>query len=98
MITRIVKMTFRESECDAFLNIFEEFKSAIRHAPGCSHLRLYRDESAHHIFFTYSHWDHEQSLDAYRNSPTFEMVWPRTKALFAAPAEAWTLKIQSEPN
>ena len=98
MITRIVKMTFRESACDDFLKIFEEYQTAIRHSRGCSHLRLYRDASDQHIFFTYSHWDNEESLNLYRNSPTFEEVWPKTKALFSAPAEAWTLAMQSEPN
>jgi hypothetical protein len=32
------------------------------------------------------------TCDDYRQSDTFGEVWPQTKALFSAPAEAWTCK------
>ena len=96
MITRIVKMTFREEACSDFLAICNQFNAAIRQSPGCMYLRLYRDDHQSNIFFTYSHWDHEASLNNYRQSSTFQEVWPKTKALFAAPAEAWTLSLLDE--
>jgi hypothetical protein len=43
------------------------------------------------IFFTYSHWDGPDDLERYRTSAVFADVWPVVKALFEAPAEAWTV-------
>jgi quinol monooxygenase YgiN len=91
MVTRIVKMTFRTDACDEFLSIFEQYKSRIRAAEGCTHLALLRDTKHAHVFFTYSHWKEESFLNQYRNSETFVLVWPRVKALFAETAEAWTV-------
>lgn len=89
MITRIVKLTFRPEEVPAFLEIFEGSKNAIRNFPGCRHLELLR---ADFIFFTYSRWDDESALEQYRNSKLFQGTWARTKALFAARPEAWTVE------
>ena len=33
-------------------------------------------------FFTFSHWESEADLNAYRESALFGEVWPKTKALF----------------
>ena len=92
MVTRIVKMTFRNEACADFLLIFDEYKERIRNAGGCLHLDLLRDKEEIYVFFTYSKWDNEASLDAYRYSETFKAVWPKVKVLFAAPAEAWTVE------
>lgn len=92
MVTRIVKMSFRSDSTETFLALFEQYKKHIRNADGCMHLSLLRDQSAPHIFFTYSRWADESDLDRYRNSSLFREVWPATKALFAQPAEAWTLQ------
>ena len=43
MIKRIVKMTFQESEIDAFLDIFESVEDKIRQFPGCQHLELWQN-------------------------------------------------------
>ena len=84
-------MTFKPECCDAFLQIFHQYKNEIRHAEGCSHLDLLRLHHEGSVFFTYSMWLDEKYLDQYRNSAIFATVWPQTKALFAAPAEAWTV-------
>lgn len=84
-------MTFQEDRCDDFLAIFEEYRSAIRNQPGCTHLDLLRDVKNTHIFFTYSHWESEDHLNAYRDSETFGVVWPKTKALFSDRPEAWSV-------
>ena len=89
MITRIVKLTFRPEETPAFLEIFEGSKDAIRNFPGCRHLELLR---AGPVFFTYSRWDDEAALEKYRRSELFQSTWSRTKALFAARPEAWTVE------
>jgi quinol monooxygenase YgiN len=91
MVTRIVKMTFRIEACDDFLSIFNHYKREIRNAEGCIHLQLLREKKDGNIFFTYSKWEHEKYLEIYRNSTIFAEVWPQTKALFAQPAEAWTV-------
>lgn len=95
MVTRIVKMTFRADSSESFLSIFERYKTHIRASEGCSYLALLRDKHNPCVFFTYSHWEGEHFLEAYRHSATFAEVWPQVKPLFASPAEAWT--VMEEP-
>ena len=90
MIIRIVKMEFEPAAVDDFLEIFASSRDLIRSFEGCNHLQLLQDENDSSIFFTYSHWDTHEHLDAYRLSPLFETVWANTKRLFRAPAQAWS--------
>ena len=85
-------MTFQEDRCNDFLAIFTTYRDAIRNQPGCTHLDLLRDVRNSNVFFTYSHWDSEEQLNAYRDSETFGVVWPKTKALFADRPEAWSVQ------
>lgn len=91
MVTRIVKMNFRDDAVATFQNIFNTYKEKIRAAEGCHHLTLLRQTHDGTIFFTYSKWEDESFLEKYRHSDVFAEVWPQTKALFQAPAEAWTV-------
>lgn len=91
MVTRIVKMTFRTDSVEVFTAIFDQYKKHIRGSDGCLHLALLRDQVNPNVFFTYSHWQDESFLEKYRLSIVFSEVWPQTKALFAEPAQAWTL-------
>lgn len=91
MITRIVKMTFREDATDSFLEVFNESKQLIRGFEGCNHLELLREKPEGNIFFTYSKWDDEGCLDKYRHSQLFADTWARTKILFADKPQAWTV-------
>lgn len=91
MLVRIVKMHFQEDKTDQFLLNFEKIKKKIIAYPGCLLLELYRDKQDPCIFFTYSHWDSETHLNAYRKSPMFGEVWKKTKAMFASKPEAWSL-------
>lgn len=91
MIIRIVKMTFRKSEIDAFTTLFEARKALIRSFEGCLHLELWQDAHQPHVFCTYSHWESEAHLDKYRFSELFKDTWARTKALFLSPPEATSL-------
>lgn len=84
-------MTFQPDEVTNFLNIFNASKSLIRNMEGCAHLELLNDINTANIFFTYSHWNSENDLNNYRNSELFESVWGKTKVLFAAKAEAWSV-------
>lgn len=90
MIVRIVKMTFQPERIPAFLQLFEETKAHIRGFEGCQHLQLLREKADGLIFFTYSHWESEEHLNAYRDSALFAEVWAQTKIHFAAKPEAWT--------
>jgi heme-degrading monooxygenase HmoA len=92
-ITRIVQMTFQPEAIQAFLKLFEERKSLIRNFPGCEHLELWQDKADKRIFFTYSKWDAEASLNSYRISDFFTETWEITKRLFADKPHAWTVHI-----
>ncbi len=92
MINRFVKMTFDSACIDAFKQLFDEHKKAIRNSPGCLYLELLNDIKHPHIFFTYSKWETEEDLNKYRHSATFKEVWPKTKVLFCEKAEAWSTK------
>lgn len=91
MIIRIVQMTFREDALADFMALFEERKQLIRDFEGCRHLELWQDAADARICFTYSHWESEVHLDHYRFSTLFRDTWARTKALFAAKPQAWSV-------
>lgn len=92
MITRIVKMRFKEEEVDSFIQLFEQRRSLIRNFEGCTHLELWRDKNHPGTFFTYSIWDSEDHLNSYRASHFFDDTWSQTKLKFAAKPEAWTVE------
>ena len=92
MLTRIVRMTFKTDEVQAFIDLFNETKSKIRHFEGCTHLELMQDYSQGHIFSTYSKWESEDALNCYRESALFGEVWKATKAKFAEKPVAFSLK------
>ncbi|NNC82385.1 MAG: antibiotic biosynthesis monooxygenase [Flavobacteriales bacterium] len=96
MIRRIVKMTFREEHIEDFERLFAEHKDHIRSFNGCLHLELWQDRSDSRIFFTYSHWQTEVHLEAYRHSALFKQVWARTKVLFDERPEAWSVDFKAE--
>ncbi|WP_136480799.1 putative quinol monooxygenase [Cognatitamlana onchidii] len=91
MFVRIVKMGFHEEYIETFLNHFKDNKLAIRGFKGCQFLELYRDKTNPTIFFTYSYWESEDDLEAYRHSKLFKGVWGQTKPLFNRPPEAWSV-------
>lgn len=91
MIVRIVQMTFEPAKVPEFLQLFEERKERIRHFDGCTHLELWQDAHNENIFFTYSMWQSEEHLNHYRFSELFKDTWTRTKALFAAKPQAWSV-------
>jgi (4S)-4-hydroxy-5-phosphonooxypentane-2,3-dione isomerase len=91
MFVRIVKMSFLEDKTDDFLANFYEVKENIRNFPGNRFLELYRDKNDASVFFTYSYWEHESDLEAYRQSELFKEVWSYTKQLFKDKPEAWSV-------
>lgn len=93
MVKRIVKMTFREESVPAFLKLFNHYRMHIRNAEGCSSLELLHSADQPSVLFTYSTWESEEHIERYRTSPLFREVWPLTRLLFEAPAEAWTVHV-----
>jgi quinol monooxygenase YgiN len=91
MFVRIVKMSFKPSNVEAFLENFEENKQQIRNFIGCEFLELYRDKHNTNVFFTYSFWNSESDLEMYRHSEIFKSIWAKTKPLFNAKPEAWSV-------
>lgn len=92
MITRLVKMHFREEEVDNFIALFESVKEKISAMDGCKGVDLLRDVDNPQIFFTYSIWDSQKHLNQYRHSELFGVTWKATKAKFEKPAEAWSVE------
>lgn len=89
-------MTFKEDCISNFQNIFLINKEKIRGFEGCEFLELYQDKNNPSTFFTYSYWKSETYLNAYRHSELFKEVWSKTKELFDAKPEAWSVdKIES---
>ncbi len=91
MFIRIVKMRFHEETIAAFLANFEAVKQDIRNFEGNQFLELYQDKNDPRIFFTYSYWENEATLEKYRNSILFNEVWSYTKTLFSDKPEAWSV-------
>lgn len=92
MLVRIVKMTFEEGYLDDFKAIFKQVKEKIRNFEGCNYVELLQDVDNPAIFFTYSHWESQESLNNYRNSLLFQETWSATKKLFASKAEAYSVE------
>ena len=97
-LQRIVKMTFKKERCKEFEDFFGEIKNQVGNQPGCSGVKLLKDISGSGIYFTYSNWDDEKSLNAYRDTELFNMVWPKVKAWFADKPEAWSTEIFIESS
>jgi heme oxygenase (mycobilin-producing) len=93
---RIVRLRFRPEEVGAFMLIWEGSKRGIRGMEGCQSVKLMRDTTDASVFYTVSEWKNEAALDAYRKSELFGKVWPATKALFAEPAQTFSLQMQDE--
>ena len=84
-------MTFEKENIPSFEHIFRASSPHIRSFPGCLHLELLQGRENPEVFFTYSHWETEADLQAYRDSDFFREVWGRTRKLFAEPPRAWSL-------
>jgi len=91
MLIRIVRMEFEPTNVDDFKKLFEEVKDKIAGFPGCSHVELCADATFPNVFYTYSKWQNEAALEAYRTSPFFTETWARTKMLFGGRPLAYSM-------
>lgn len=92
-LKRIVKMSFKPEQVSSFLKVFNTNKRAIRTFPGCLHLELWQDKNQTNVFFTYSFWENEAALEAYRHSDLFQNTWAKTKVLFNEKPSAWSVEM-----
>ena len=92
MLVRIVKLTFKTEHIHEFEGIFEASNELISNFEGCVSVDLLQDIANPNVFFTYSHWQSEDHLNAYRNSKVFKTIWGKTKILFSDKPEAWSLQ------
>jgi len=92
MIVRIVKLTFKEDEIETFKTYFPTVSQTIRHQNGCDLLQAWQDINNPAIFFTYSLWNSEEDLNAYRASEFFGIFWKTVKPWFGEKAEAWSFE------
>lgn len=91
MITRFVKLTFKEDKINDFIKIWEESREKIVASEGCHFVEMHQAVSPSNICFTHSIWDDEKALNKYRHSDLFERTWAKTKVLFDGKPEAWSL-------
>ncbi|MDP5170597.1 MAG: antibiotic biosynthesis monooxygenase [Bacteroidia bacterium] len=91
MITRIVRMEFREDSIVQFDALFSQYQDQIRHFPGCVALQLHEDPDTALVRYTHSKWQSTTDLEAYKNSDLFRVVWPQTKLLFGGKPAAYSL-------
>ncbi len=96
MITRIVKLHFKEECVTDFFEIFNALKYNVVNFPGCIQLKVFQDHMKPNIVFTYSVWEDSMALENYRISKTFIDLWGQIKPMFDSRAEAWTLHAQFE--
>jgi quinol monooxygenase YgiN len=92
MIKRIVRMSFKPEKIDDFKAIFKANWKYIKGFEGCTHVELLQDENNPSIFFTYSLWRDQESVEKYRSSELFERVWGNTKVLFNDKPQAWSVR------
>ncbi len=90
MIVRIVKLVIEPERLNGFLEEFEQHKLEISSFEGCQGMKLLQDEENPNLLMTYSHWEHQKALDAYRSSELFTEVWGKVKPLFKERPEAWS--------
>ena len=91
MLIRIVRMEFAPDKVDDIKKLFEEVKVKIAGFPGCYHVELCADATFPNVFYTYSKWQNEAALNAYRSSAFFDDTWTRTKALFSGRPLAYSM-------
>jgi quinol monooxygenase YgiN len=94
-MNRIVKLHFKKEHIEDFKTLLQEFYESIRNQKGCKSLTILQDQNIPEIFFTYSVWEGNEYLEAYKKSELFGKVWPKTKQWFAHPPEAWSTNVLS---
>ncbi|MBK9270619.1 MAG: antibiotic biosynthesis monooxygenase [Saprospiraceae bacterium] len=93
MIHRFVRMYFTDRGAEEFVELFNQSEAVIEKFNGCMSVSLMRDPIHTNQFLTYSIWQSEEDLNAYRDSDFFRETWAKTKSLFDKKAEAWSMQL-----
>lgn len=97
MLIRIVKLTIHPDKIDEFKSIYEAHMKLIKGMPGCEKLEFLQEKGQYsNVVMTYSYWNSEHDLEAYRNSELFLKIWKTVKPLFCAKPEAWSMEREFE--
>lgn len=97
MLIRIVKLTIHPDKIDEFKSIYETNMEHIKGMEGCEKLELLQEKGRYsNVVMTYSYWQSEDNLAAYRDSELFLKIWKTVKPLFCAKAEAWSMERKFE--
>ena len=91
MITRFVKLTFKEDKIEDFINIWNNSREKIAGFEGCNFVEMHQALVPDNVCFTHSIWESEDALNKYRHSDLFAITWAKTKILFDDKPEAWSL-------
>ena len=91
-IIRIVRLTFNEENIETFYELYHKHEKDISSQSGCFGVELVADSTNPNVIATISKWRDEESLNRYRDSKLFGVVWLATKLLFAEKPEVWTYK------
>lgn len=92
MLIRIVRMTFHPEHTEDFLDMFNTVKHKIRGFEGCEELILWQDYHLPHVLATYSLWESDHHLNAYKKSELFKKTWSQTKQYFADKPLAYSFR------
>ena len=84
-------MSFAPEHVETFKNVYRENWTAIKSFNGCRHVELLQANESRNLFFTYSIWESEEHLNAYRESELFKKIWGGTKVLFNDRPQAWSV-------
>ena len=96
MITRIVKLSFKEEKINDFIKTFYFKQPKIEQFKGCKGASLYRVSDKKNEFVTYSLWESEEDLNNYRASDFFRSTWKVVKTYFSEPPIAWSMEKQED--
>jgi heme-degrading monooxygenase HmoA len=85
-------MEFQHAHTEDFLEHFSGVAPLIRAFPGVRRLELHRDATQPNVFYTYSIWDGENDLAAYRDSDLFKGAWRQAKSWFSEKPRAFSMR------
>ncbi|MFT5750132.1 MAG: quinol monooxygenase YgiN [Ancylomarina sp.] len=92
MIVRFVKLELQSQHIADFKRLTTGEKEEIIAFEGCSFLEILQDVNNKNLFFSHSHWESEEALNAYRYSSFFRGNWDQVKQWFAEKPVAWSLE------
>lgn len=91
MIRRIVRLEFDPVRVAEFITFFKANRQTIASFPGCISLDIYKDAGLPNVYYTFSLWESEAALEAYRHSDTFNLLWSYAKERFSGKPVAYSL-------